>query len=120
MGTTHAELEIELTPDLEQIVGVRYVYVDIAYARLEEWEEANSYCWDRIKAITEGYISFRVLEILELTLEDIEIYLHLTNLLEPDTLCLKDMLTDFLLAMRKKVVEALLKASIVNDLITIH
>jgi len=120
MEHTHAELEIELTRELEHIVGVSYVYVDITRAHLREWAEANP-CYDeRIRALTEGYVSFRVMEILGLDLEDIEIYLQLTHLIKPDNLYLKDMLTRFLLALRKKVVEALYKASIDNDLITIH
>ena len=120
MEATHAELEIELTRELRHISGVSYVYVDITRAHLREWAEANKCYGERVRALTEGYVSFRVLEILDLDLEDIEIYLQLTHLIKPDNLYLRDMLTNFLLALKKKVVEALLRTSIDNDLITIH
>lgn len=115
-----AELEIELTPELSHIVGVSYAYVDITWAHLREWSEAFNCHEERLQALTEGYVAFRVLELLDLTIEDIEIYIQVTYILKRDRLCLKDLLTNFLLALRKKVVEALLQASIDNEFTTIH
>lgn len=120
MDSTYAELEIHLTPELEHIVGVRYVYVDLTMTHLREWAESNKCYEEHLRALTEGYAAFRVLEILDLTLEDIEIYLQITHIVQQDRLCLKDLLADFLLALRKKVVDALFQASIDNDLITMH
>ena len=120
MDSIHAELEIELMPELEHIVGVRYVYVDLTVAHLREWATSNKCYEESIRALTEGYAAFRVLETLDLTLEDIEICLQLTNVAQLTKLWLKDLLADFLLALRKKVAEALYRASIDNNLITIH
>ena len=66
MDSTHAELEIELTTELEHIASVRYVYVDLSLAHLREWAGATQYYEEHIRALTEGYVSFRVLEILDL------------------------------------------------------
>tara|TARA_Y100000592_G_scaffold32030_2_gene50942 strand:- start:391 stop:753 length:363 start_codon:yes stop_codon:yes gene_type:complete len=120
MDPSFLEIEIELPEKLRHLGGIDYVYITISRSHLREWAEANLDWQECTRALTEGYVSFRVLEALELCIEDIEIYLQLSRMVKPDSLDLRDMLSTFLLDLRAAVVDSLRRVSIEQDLITLH
>ena len=114
------EVEIKLTKELKHLTNLEYLHIWLSKAHLTEWADSNTSYDSHRRALTEGYLSFRVLEILELALEDVEIYLQLSYLIKPDTLDLRDLMAAFLLDLRQEVIQGLYEASLNNELIIIH